>query len=1247
MPFHHCSGGRTGWRAGFAAIPMFRHFGRRRVSRSHYPAIAPVVAGLWLTAALLFLLPVQADAADVAGRLVFAQGRVFTSGPGGAWEPASIGRDLAPGDSVRTGPDARAAILCADETQIKLGQNTLLTLKEVVGSARMGTAKASPAAASAQTNSFYTLESGEAWLRNNNEASRFQLKTPALTAAVRGTEFTTTVERDGRTTIALLDGRLVLFNPQGSLDLNSGEQGQARPGQAPAKQVLVNPEDAVQWALYYPTAISWRDLPLSSLPGPAMTPAESAWDAGELSQAQSTAISAAGGASWTVLGFAALREHRSAEASDAFAKARGEASAPNARALAGSWLAMAQAGQAVQAWEACRAQLPSLRATPGLLGVAAYLALGAGQPAQARNLLERALSMDASNAFCRSLLAQIDLAQNRKDLAQSQTERAVADNPGSPSAHIALGLVQLSRFELPAAGRSLDKALELDPASVTAYVYKARLALGMDAPDKAWSIVRKALAIAPGDPLALTLGGFAKLGMRRFDEALELFTRAAAADPGLPEPRLGLALVAFSRNQRFQGLSDMLSATLLDPRVSLYQTSLGKGYYASRAFDKALESYDQAARLDPADPTPHLYKGIAYTDLNRPGEAIAELNRSIELNDNRGMFRSRLLLDRDLAVRNFDLAKAYNQLGMGEWAFAKALTAVKKDPFDSSAHLFLSGAFAATRQRVSAASSELLLYRLLSPANQSTFTLYNDYTPMFEAPYLRAQLSGSAEAWANGNPSMDSDLEVYGGVPGTAADVLAAYSQDQGMRETNGQQRNAFAFGQFKWEPTVKDSLYAAVTLSRTHTGDQSNLTAWEYRPSLWQTNDFSDTNLELGYVRRFSPGWTFIGYASAEWNGWDFADRTYTPEVAYLGNLPLDSVSLLNRQTPRRKWNLQAQQQITLGDHSLLAGADAFSSTLDYRLHQNFYIPLLPSYSTLTNTRHDYWERSLTVYAMDYWRIRRNLVLELGLSGEFGSTPRFGFATQVEDALLGFRFGVNWEASGKDVFRLGVQRYLNTHITQKPMLQPAEVAGFPTRVNADDGSRVIEAGVSWERQWDEKTFTVLRGDFHHIENPQFDALQSYDRKIWMTTDRYLVSASINRVLAPYLGANLVALAKRLEPGDAASRRFPETRFTEFAAGGGLNFLYRNGIGAGVSGLVVKQSFSERAARDLLGRHRDETPFGLLNARISWEFPGKTGFVSLEGRNLLNVTFSYQREPVALDAFVPSRQVLFRLGFNF
>ena len=133
----------------------------------------------------------------------------------------------------------------------------------------------------------------------------------------------------------------------------------------------------------------------------------------------------------------------------------------------------------------------------------------------------------------------------------------------------------------------------------------------------------------------------------------------------------------------------MLTATLLDPRAASYQTELGKALYQTRSFGRALEVYDYAKTLDPKDPTPYFYKGIGLSDLNRPGEAIQEINKSIELNDNVAMFRSRSLLDQDLAVRNYSLAKSYQQLGLNEWAYSKAVTAVKYYPHESSAHLFL------------------------------------------------------------------------------------------------------------------------------------------------------------------------------------------------------------------------------------------------------------------------------------------------------------------------------------------------------------------------------------------------------------------------------------------------------------------------------------------------------------------------------------------------------------------------------
>ena len=65
--------------------------------------------------------------------------------------------------------------------------------------------------------------------------------------------------------------------------------------------------------------------------------------------------------------------------------------------------------------------------------------------------------------------------------------------------------------------------------------------------------------------------------------------------------------------------------------------------------DQALDALDAARELDPRDPTPLLYQGIILRDLNRPTEAVRSFHRAIVLNDNRAVYRSRFLLDGDLA----------------------------------------------------------------------------------------------------------------------------------------------------------------------------------------------------------------------------------------------------------------------------------------------------------------------------------------------------------------------------------------------------------------------------------------------------------------------------------------------------------------------------------------------------------------------------------------------------------------------
>jgi len=78
-----------------------------------------------------------------------------------------------------------------------------------------------------------------------------------------------------------------------------------------------------------------------------------------------------------------------------------------------------------------------------------------------------------------------------------------------------------------------------------------------------------------------------------------------------------------------------------------------------------------AKKLDPSDPTPYFYDAIEKQTTNRPVEALKDLQRAIELNDNRAVYRSRLLLDADQAARSASLARIYSDLGFQQRVWSR------------------------------------------------------------------------------------------------------------------------------------------------------------------------------------------------------------------------------------------------------------------------------------------------------------------------------------------------------------------------------------------------------------------------------------------------------------------------------------------------------------------------------------------------------------------------------------------------
>jgi tetratricopeptide (TPR) repeat protein len=1250
---------------------------------------------------LVFLLsaPEAWAASSIAGKLTNLQGSVIVAPAGSKnWQPAKLNQDLFVGDAIKTGPDSKAAILCVDESQLKLNENTLLVLSDVAPSARLAWGEVTPAKAGETHNSRYKVLQGEIWLRNNLEKFPFAVETPAVTAAIRGTEFNLRVSGDGTSYLVLLVGSLQLTNDYGQVLLAPGEEGIARPGQAPTKRVIVQPADAVQWVLYYPGIISYRDIPLTSLPGesrifpgaPGLTAliqqGESAYDQGRMEEAKQAAEAVlakdpGNGRALTLLGWISLQRQAPEEAQAYFHKI----SRMDDRAVIGFALASYRLGNITGAYDLVRSAVQRVGATPLLRTMEGYFALMVGRVDEAKQDLEAAIRMQPQAVvLARSLLAQIYLVQDRKEAALSEASQALTKSSGSPMALFSLALVKMAQFELPEAIQYLEKALAADPDFIVAYVYLAKVWLGTEYLGRAQKTIQKALQLAPRDAQVLSLAAFIRLAYRDYSDAFQLWTRASRADPSFGEPHLGLAIYHFRYRDFRQGLAEMLTATLLEPRVSIYQSELGKALYQVHAFDKALEVMQYAKSLDPKDPTPHFYRGIALSDLNRPGEAIQEINKSIELNDNVAMFRSRSLLDQDQSVRNTSLARSYLQLGLQAWAFSKAVTAVNYHPYNSSAHLFLRDSystpdvFLTTGQLLTANNTERALFRLLAPANQNIFTnipieqldylgLSNDYTYMFEMPYARLVAEGGIGAWEGKKSFQIHHGQLYGGQPGAAFYGEARYIDSRANQKPsdtdftvfNGTSNTYLLGGGGKWEPTVQGTLFGFYQYINQKQSDTSTLTQGVQIPQR-NFNLFNEHQslYELGYYYRFNPQvgtWAYFAHGMIPVHTVDSTLQNFT-DFIFGFPIPITLKQLESHTFDTEFNNVQLQQNLILGPHNLIAGIDYFSGGNSQRTDLNTIatadlsaiqpgLSITEQTNQLTDFRPPF--RAQSFYLMDYWRLRQNLVLELGVFNDFSKDVRNNFQETISTSLWSPRFGANYQFALKDTqntLRLALERHLTTHQIFQPLLVTSEIAGFPWAIDVNTGSEVRQAGFAWETQWNPKTFTTLRLNALRVATPDFITDDSgVDRRVWHDWGRYQGSIALNRILTSSLGLSMGVQVKRVVPDlSFQTDFFPSILkdYSEVDSFIGLAYMSPQGWLARVKPLLVQQYLKNTG-------HRADAPFVIMDMALGREFPNKRGLALFEIQNLFNRQPFYSLEPVRSLEFPTQRRFVFRLALYF
>lgn len=843
----------------------------------------------------IILTPISLFAQDVA-ELFSVQGEVEKLNAAN-WSPLAQGAKLAAGDAIRTKSASRAAILFNDGVLVRLNENSAFTIEVATNESTQPLA----------------IEKGEAFFLSRQPKRFPEIKTPVVSAAVRGTEFLVKVTEQ-TATISVLDGVVLASNNLGSAELRGNEEAYTERGKAPVKRALVDPVGSVQWAFFYPPVLE-ESSPVNSL-------------------------------------------------------------------------------------------------------------LESGQIDQALQVLSKTKSSkdpSVSSVEYDTISSLRALQLNKVSDAHNMVERASSRAPDSVGALTVYSLVEQAALKLSEAKKLNDRARALAPRSTYLAARAIELALAEGDTEGATPLVEQALALNDSDPYILSAVGFYHLTRYEADQALELFTRAIASDQSSGLFHFGRGLALIRKGKLEAGREELAKAAVLEPNISIYRSYLGKAFFEEEREELAAHEYDRAIALDAEDPTPFLYRAYNHLSNNRPVDAIRDVEKSIELNDNRAIYRSSMLLDKDTAVRSAGLAEVFNTLGFARVAQIEAIKSINRDYSNYSAHRLLGESYRALIF-VDPLVSERKISTLLSPLSLNLFRSgsaqagLNEYNALFDRPEHRTALEFEGQT---GDDVIAPSISQSG--RGERYGYLGEF--DSGF--ANGSRENKFlrdyrVRGVGQYQLSYRDRIIAEGRyLNRELEGSNNN---FDHSAS-------EDDEFEIGYHREISAGSGFLAqaaYRDDRNHRRDLDERSINLSVTSSGTEQLFLLpTLLNQNFAEEFQDVRGSLQYYRNDSllSLVLGAEFYGASPERSesseiIDDDFF--LFPELGRELNSEYDENLYSQDAYLYTTWHLADWIDASLG-----GSYSNLDFAKTETLPLLNEKDSASrWNP------KLGVTLYPRSDLT-------------------------------------------------------------------------------------------------------------------------------------------------------------------------------------------------------------------------
>jgi Tfp pilus assembly protein PilF len=650
--------------------------------------------------------------------------------------------------------------------------------------------------------------------------------------------------------------------------------------------------------------------------------------------------------------------------------------------------------------------------------------------------------------------------------------------------------------------------------------------------DAAAEAIKTALEVSPENAQAWALQGFLFNAQNHEQRAMASFERAIALDPALANGWLGRGLTRFRMGQEEAGRADLQAAATLEPQRSLLRSYLAKAFTERYQEGLAAKELRRARELDPNDPTVALYSALLLQQENRVNEAVDALETSKTQNDNRQLFRSRLLLDEDQAVRSANLAAIYRDAGMFEVSMREASRAVMYDYANYSAHLFLANSYDALRdprlvnlRYETPWFSELLLASLLAPVGGGALSQnisQQEYSRLFEGDHFG--VISSTEYYSRG------DWTQYGSQYGIIGN--SSYALDGLYRSENGERRNSdfeqLSFSaKFKQQITPDDGLFVQAFYYGADSGDVQQYWDWDGSRSIPPLPQFNmrvrerqDPLLFVGYDHKWAEGihTLFLGGRLVD-NFQLRSSKSFTTFVTSNGvpfiELPSGSSAPLEIHSDFEAYSAELQQILQSHRHTLIAGARYQDGETDTK-------------SLAFSTEQKETARLRRVSGYGYYFVRPIDPIQLmgGVTYDYLEYPENFTLPPISDEdiskdQISPKAGFYWTLHTNTIIHGAYTRSLGgVHYDTSVRLEPTQIAGFnqayrsiipESIVGLIPGSEFETYGVGIQQKLPTRTYLTVSGEILNtqakrtvgvFELPLFPAFQpAFPTQLGQTID--------------------------------------------------------------------------------------------------------------------------------------------------